>query len=163
MFSSITTTISVFLDSWGLTQLYHCCCVRQSTTHGEEAGRQFENFYHDNQIYTVQLGRHFTSLSLLLRRKIRHFIFMFNIDNMIWRKGWIEWRNGCFGKMDDPPYQTTTLYQNGCSPKEFCSNHPCGKMVSAAFKYIPQPTAMTFAFFSVFILLLHMLQYDIIK
>ena len=83
MFSSITTTISVFFDSWGLTQVYHCCCVRQSTTHGEEAGRQFENFYHDNQIYTVQLGRHFTSLSLLLRRKIRHFIFMFNIDNMI--------------------------------------------------------------------------------
>ena len=63
-----------------------------------------------------------------------------------------------FEKMDDhldgshnskPP-----THQNVCSPKNFCSNHPCCLLVSAAFKYFPQTTVMTFDFTSVFVLLL---------
>ena len=60
-----------------------------------------------------------------------------------------------FEKMDDhldgshnskPP-----THQNVCSPKNFCSNHPCCLLVSlAAFKYFPQTTATTFDFSSVF-------------
>ena len=42
------------------------------------------------------------------------------------------------------PYQTTTLPK--CSPKNFCSNHPCCLMFSAAFKYVAQITETTFAF-----------------
>ena len=48
------------------------------------------------------------------------------------------WRNECFGKMDDHNVHTIP-------------NHHPTKM---AFKYVPQPTATTFAFSSVFILLL---------
>ena len=62
------------------------------------------------------------------------------------------------------PYQTTTLYQNRCSSKNFCSINLAAKwlvwhsMMTFAFSSvfilhcIPQPTAMTFAFSSVFIL-----------
>ena len=43
-------------------------------------------------------------------------------------------------------------YQNGCSPKNFCSNHACCLMDIAAFKYsiqyVPQTTATIFAFSS---------------
>ena len=41
---------------------------------------------------------------------------------------------------------------NGCSSKNFSSNHPWSKMASAAFKYIPQLAAMTCAFSSVWFL-----------
>ena len=36
------------------------------------------------------------------------------------------WRNGCFGKMDDHPVPHTKPppYQNGYSPKNFCTNLP---------------------------------------
>ena len=75
-----------------------------------------------------------------------------------WRKGWIEkgywtewmlWKN-CWSSgshhTQPPPYQ------NGCSPKNFCSNHACCLMDIAAFKYsiqyVPQTTATIFAFSS---------------
>ena len=57
-------------------------------------------------------------------------------------------RNGWFGKMDAHPgftlYTKPQLYQSGCSPKNFSSNHPCYFINSA-----PQPAATTFAFSSV--------------
>ena len=45
------------------------------------------------------------------------------------------WRNRCFGIMDDHPVHISPnhyiLYQNGCSSKNFSSNHPCCQMASA--------------------------------
>ena len=69
------------------------------------------------------------------------------------------WQNGGFEKNYDYPVHTIPKhhepYQNGWSPKGFFSSeHPCGKMVSAAFKYVPQITTTTFAFSSVSILVL---------
>ena len=62
---------------------------------------------------------------------------------------WMLW------KMDDQPDHTIPPpSQSGCSPQNFFSNHPCCLMVSAAFKFVPQPAATTFAFPSVCILLL---------
>ena len=66
------------------------------------------------------------------------------------------WQNGCFEKwmiIWFTPYQTTNLPKWMFSPlkKNFSSKHPCCKMVSAAFKYIPLRAAMIFAFPSVFI------------
>ena len=53
------------------------------------------------------------------------------------------------------PYQNTMHPTKMVGlPKVFFSKHPCGKMVSAAFKYVPQITTTTFAFSSVSILVL---------
>ena len=59
--------------------------------------------------------------------------------------GYRTWQNRCFEKLDDHPIYTihTPPYHNGFSPKNFCYNHPCRQMVSAAFKYFPQTTATT--------------------
>ena len=69
----------------------------------------------------------------------------------------VPWWYGCFGKNGMIIQFTPTKpppYQNGCSPKDFCSNHSCCEMVSAALKHVPQSTATTFAFSSVFFFLL---------
>ena len=70
-------------------------------------------------------------------------------------KKWINikmdtWRNGCLEKIDDLQVHTKPLSsQIGCFSKHYSSNHPVYKMASAAFKYIPQTAATTFAFSSV--------------
>ena len=63
---------------------------------------------------------------------------------MLWKNRWSSSE-----QPNKPP-----PYQNCCYPIKFSSNHPCCPIVSAAFKYVPQPTVTTFAFSSVFILLL---------
>ena len=79
----------------------------------------------------------------------------------------VTWRNKCFGKMDDHPVHTTPNHQPTTLPKWMFSRKLLFKsallLKSVAFKYIPQTTATTFAFSSVFILLLwHILQEKVI-
>ena len=64
---------------------------------------------------------------------------------------WMLWKNvwSSGSHQTKPP-----PFQNGCSPKNFCSSHPCGYMVSVTFKCVPWTTETTFAFSSVFIHLL---------
>ena len=64
---------------------------------------------------------------------------------------WMLWKNvwSSGSHQTKPP-----PFQNGCSPKNFCSSHPCGYMVSVSFKCVPWTTETTFAFSSVFIHLL---------
>ena len=67
------------------------------------------------------------------------------------------WWNGCFGKMFDHAFLTIPnhhlIYQNGFFPKNFCSNHPCCLIVSAAFKSFPNqqrrplPSLLSLSFF----------------
>ena len=55
--------------------------------------------------------------------------------------------NKCFKKMDDLLIQNHTkppTSPNGCSSKNYSSNHPCCNMAGAAFKYVPQTAATTF-------------------
>ena len=77
-----------------------------------------------------------------------------------WRKASIEkWPHGGLDALKKwmiirfTFHQTTTL-QNECSPQTNSSNHPCCWMVNAAFNCVPQAATTTFAFSSVFILLL---------
>ena len=78
---------------------------------------------------------------------------------MIWRKGWTKsgrlaewmlrknrWSSGSH-HIKPPPSP------NGYSSNNLSSNHPCCQMASAAFKYIPQTAAKTFAFSSVWFVL----------
>ena len=68
-------------------------------------------------------------------KELIHFLdalAIFHQDDLKKRMNRIKatWRNGCFEKMDDQPVHCTVHtkpppYQNGCSPKNFCSNHPC--------------------------------------
>ena len=62
-------------------------------------------------------------------------------------------------KMDNFPVHTTSKpppSQKGCTSKDFSSNHPCCSRALAAFvyDYVPQTAATTFAFSSVYFLLL---------
>ena len=61
-------------------------------------------------------------------------------------------RNGCFGKMDHPVHTIPSHPPTKMDIlQSLFSNHPCCQMVSAVLKYVPQPTATTFAFSSVFL------------
>ena len=71
---------------------------------------------------------------------------------MIWRKGWIYiyckkellcrimlWKNRWSSDHITPNNQ---IFQNGCSTKNFSSNHPCQMPLnSAAFDSVPHPAA----------------------
>ena len=63
----------------------------------------------------------------------------------------VTWRNGCFEKMDDQLVHTTP---NPQPPKVVVLQKTFLQITHAALKYGPQPAASTFAFPSVFLLLL---------
>ena len=64
---------------------------------------------------------------------------------MIWRNGWIvKWTLGGMDALEKwmifqftPHHTKPPLSQNGCSSKNFSSNHPCCEIASAAFMFVP--------------------------
>ena len=65
----------------------------------------------------------------------------------------VTWQNGCFDKMDAHPVHTIPNHHT--SKIDVLQKSYVQIILPAAFKYVPQPTATTFAFSSVFILLLY--------